>query len=328
LFVNVEVVHTARRICLILSGVSRAAVSQMALSIIEFFGYDAADVSREAADARAGRRCPFIQSSCTKMFRDGQLSGVCTIKPSTSEPVICCPNRLYADEYAVLRDVANSAFGRELRLVSATQLLQRQQVESCVVVFGKRWGKELRLPTRGRRGSYSVDWVLALIDAEGQLEQFVAVEIQSIDTTGTYRPEWNARMNGEVDPSPSKAGLNWENVSKRILPQLIYLIYKGHVLRLEPLCRKGLFFVCPRQVFERINERLGGALRPYPVSAGALTFRWYDLGQEPAMGSHRTLAFGGEFTTTVDQVVNAFSSPTNLPPAQSYEQAIRRELGL
>lgn len=251
----------------------------MALSIIEFFGYDAADVSREAADARAGRRCPFIQSSCTKMFRDGQLSGVCTIKPSTSEPVICCPNRLYADEYAVLRDVANSAFGCELRLVSATQL-QRQQVESCVVVFGKRWGKELRLPTRGRRGSYS---------------------------------------------SASKAGLNWENVSKRILPQLIY---KGHVLRLEPLCRKGLFFVCPRQVFERINERLGGALRPYPVSAGALTFRWYDLGQEPAMGSHRTLAFGGEFTTTVDQVVNAFSSPTNLPPAQSYEQAIRRELGL
>lgn len=176
MFVNVEVVHTARRICLILSGVSRAAVSQMALSIIELFGYDAADVSRVAADARAGRRCPFIQSSCTKMFNDGQLSGVCTIKPSTSEPVICCPNRLYADEYAVLRDVANSAFGRELRLVSATQLL--------------------------------------------------------------------------------------------------------------------------------------------------------DLGQEAAMGSHRTLAFGGEFTTTVDQIVNAFSSPTNLPPAQAYEQAIRRELGL
>lgn len=297
----------------------------MALSIIELFGYGAADVSREAADSRARQRCPFIQSACTKMFRDGQLSGVCTVKPATEEPVICCPNRLYGDDYAVLRDVANSAFGRPLRLISATELRQSQQVESCVVVFGKRWGKELRLPNRGRRGSYSVDWVLALIDADGHLEQFVAVEVQSIDTTGTYRPEWNARMNGEVKPKTSKAGLNWENVSKRILPQLIY---KGHVLRLEPLCRKGLFFVCPRPVFERINERLGGALRPYPPAAGALTFRWYDLGQGAVMGSPGTLAFGSEFTTTVDQIVNAFSSPTNLPPAQVYEQAIRRELGL
>ena len=52
---------------------------------------------------------------------------------------------------------------------------------------------------------------------------------------------------GGTDRSPeySNAGMNWENVNKRILPQLIY---KGHVLRREELCRKGLFFVCPKHV--------------------------------------------------------------------------------
>ncbi len=50
-------------------------------------------------------------------------------------------------------------------------------------------------------------------------------------------------MAGKPFTGYSKAGVNWENVSKRILPQLIY---KGYVLRRERLCSKGLFFVCPK----------------------------------------------------------------------------------
>jgi hypothetical protein len=36
----------------------------------------------------------------------------------------------------------------------------------------------------------------------------------------------------------------------------------------------------------------------------------------------------GQLTTTVDQVANAFTSPTNLPAAGVYQQAIESELGI
>jgi hypothetical protein len=49
-------------------------------------------------------------------LNDGILSGVCSLKPATSGPVICCPVRLYADDYQILRDVSMLAFGEELTL--------------------------------------------------------------------------------------------------------------------------------------------------------------------------------------------------------------------
>jgi hypothetical protein len=128
-----------------------------------------------------------------------------------------------------------------------------------------------------------VDWVLAHIGAKGDLIDFVAVEVRSIDTSGNYRGEREAHLKEKPIPGTSAAGFNWENVNKRILPQLIY---KGHVLRQEPLCQKGLFFVCPTQVYHQIGERLGGGPRPYPIQPGSLTIVWYDVGPEVRAGQH------------------------------------------
>jgi hypothetical protein len=189
-----------------------------------------------------------------------------------------------------------------------------------VVAFGKRWGKELRLPQREGRGGFFVDWVLALLDGQGQLKEFVAAEVQSIDTTGTYRAQWAALMAGNTLATSSAAGLNWENVSKRILPQLIY---KGHVLRLERLCTKGLFFICPAPVYERIQMRLGHGMMKYPAPAqGTLTFMWYDLEPQVAVQGPRRLQARGTFTTTIDQLAVAFTAPRDLPPAGVYEAAL------
>ena len=77
----------------------------------------------------------------------------------------------------------------------------------------------------------------------------------------------------------STAGLNWENVNKRILPQIIY---KGHVLRREPLCQKGLFFICPTPVYNKIAERLGGNLTEIHQQAGSVTIMRYDIGPHRA----------------------------------------------
>ena len=98
------------------------------------------------------------------------------------------------------------------------------------------------------------------------------------------------------------------------------------MLRQEPLCQKGLFFVCPTPVYKKISERLGGSLRPYQMQPGSLTIMWYDIGDPAPVGSHRALVSVGQFTTTIDQVALAFTAPSNLPPAQVYENAIRASL--
>jgi hypothetical protein len=292
----------------------------MSLKLFEFFGFDPHDSSPAAKLVRKTKQCPFVGGTCIKVLKSGLISGACSAKPVTTGPVIICPNRMYTGDYAVLHDVAAACFGAEIRLCRNSSDALHDGKD--VVVFGRRWGKELRLPSRGIGGGYFVDWILALVDADRNLKEFVAVELQTMDTTGSY--EWQIRALLGMDPGePKVAGINWENVSKRILPQIIY---KGHVLRREPLCTKGLFFICPTPVYHRIITRLGGTLEDYHPQPGALTFRWYDLGGNTAPGKSRALVHGGQRTTTVDQVAIAFTSPSGLPPARVYEKAIRAEL--
>ena len=190
--------------------------------------------------------------------------------------------------------------------------------------MGKDFGGEVRLPGVGGRGSFFVDWILALVDEMNCLQEFVAVEVQSIDTTGNYRAERLAHLSSEESARNSPGGVNWENVNKRILPQLIF---KGHVLRLEPLCRAGLFFVCPSPVLARIEQRVGSALRHYPsFHPGTITFRSYDPGPDAPNGEPRSLTFREQYTTTVDQLAVAFTAPLNLPPQGTYAAAITRKL--
>ena len=299
----------------------------MASNITEFFGYAPQDRTAAAKNARVALECPFIGQKCTKTLNDGLISGVCTISQVSSGPVICCPIRLYANDYRILRDIADTAFGAERGLVAGDRIkarIARRDGKPFVAVFGKRWGKELRLPNRkkGGGGAYFVDWILAEIGTTGRLTSFVAVEVQSIDTTGNYRAEREALLDGR-SPGASTAGFNWENVNKRILPQIIY---KGHVLRQEPLCHKGLFFVCPTPVHNKIMERLGGKLNPIHMQSGSLTIRWYDIGLPVAPGNIRPLVLGGQLTSTIDQVALAFTAPSNLPPPRVYETAITAEL--
>jgi hypothetical protein len=295
--------------------------------IFEHFGFRAGDPSDSAKSARRASRCPFLELQCTKKInvreREALISGVCSMRGPGDLPVAVCPIRMYAGNYQILRDVSVRAFNADLPLVSSDAVQDYKASGEFVAVFGQRWGKELRLSKRRGRGSYSVDWVLARLSASKQLVEFTAVEVQTIDTTGNYRDEVRALNEGSEYIGPTTANFNWENVNKRILPQIIY---KGHVLRREPLCTKGLFFVCPTAVYGRILERLGGTLSDIHPSSGALTFCHYSINPEGACGTPLALEFAGARTTTVDQVALAFTSPQNLPDIMSYELAIRHAL--
>jgi hypothetical protein len=275
----------------------------LALRILELFGYAPQDASAEAVEVRGALQCPFLESPCTKIFHDKTPSGVCTVRQIVNpEPVICCPNRLYDSGYRFLADVARAAFGEGIKLVPGREVANVHHDGRCVAVFGKRWGKELRLPQKRGGGGYYIDWILALI-GEPRREECVH-ERRCATCSKQGRLELGER-------------------GERILSQIIY---KGHVLRLEPLCTKGMFFVVPTPVYARIRQRIAGDLLDYQPHPGSLTFLWYDLGPDVAAGRRRALVPGNHFTTTIDQVSYALSMPTNLPPAGVYQRAIEAVL--
>lgn len=302
----------------------------MALKLVEFFGYEPGDT--RAAQFVAQRLCPFTHGDCIKPDH-----GACSARQATGLPVIFCPNRLYADGHRALLEVAQEVFGSETRLVDRDEARLLRATDKLTgneaVLFGRGWGRELPLPRPpraggGQSGSYFVDWIIAKLDARGVLQEFTAVEVQTIDSTGNYTDQASAFFAGQPFEGAggrgfSNAGFNWENVNKRILPQLIY---KGHVLRREAKCSKGLFFICPHSVYRKIMERLGDQLHNYPIGSGTITFRAYELGDVDPDAGQRPLRFDKQFTTTVDQVATAFTSPMNLPPQDVYAAAIEAAL--
>ncbi len=305
----------------------------MSSKIVEFYG--APPRSAASLENAKHHRCPFVNNSCIKNKTKGL--GACSLQVGDADPVIICPNRLYANHFAVLAEVAAQAFGQGLELVSpATHEIRRrakQLTGSELVIFGRYFGGELGIPTPPGleedegKGNFYIDFLLAKPDAQGRVSEFAAVEVQTIDTTDSYAKaassyKDNLAYEGKYGPDLTKAGLNWENVTKRILPQLIY---KGHALRREPMCKKGLFFVLPHAVFQRIKRRVGGKLTLYPPSPGTITFRTYDLGPENGT-NERGLIFRETLTTTVDVLANAFVSPQNLPDAGVYEMVLTKTL--
>jgi hypothetical protein len=194
-------------------------------------------------------------------------SGLCSAS-ATKNPavVICCPQRPYADDYTILRRVCSSAFGPAVPLLTSS--VSQLPENGAAIPFGQRMGKELKVHSRG--SNYSFDWIIALVNGCGELIEFVAVEVQTIDTTGSYRRQSydlqkankGKGILGFAQPEAGKSSnFNFENVNKRILPQSIT---KGHLLRVEEKCKKGIFFVCPTPVHftRQTGHRPSVLLRP------------------------------------------------------------------
>lgn len=277
----------------------------------------------------ARKECPFLNSSCSKILSRAQVpAGVCSIRQKTagSPNVICCPIRMYADNYAMLREISRMAFGKVLNLYSGRIAVGKAKEEKgAIAVFGHGWGGELRLPQRKGTGAYFVDWVLARLDSHGNLVEFTAIEVQTIDTTGNYQTARQYLLDGRQIVSDT-VGLNWENVNKRIIPQLIY---KGQVLQREDLCKSGLFFVSPKPVYDRVLERLGGKekIPTFPSQPASIHFIAYDI-TSPHVGMDgeiMPLEVIEECCTTVYKVQEAFSAVT-LPEGNVYREAILQSL--
>jgi len=257
------------------------------------------------------------------------------LQAPSSAPVIICPNRLYFDNFAVIRRVADECFEAGYELIVEIDAEKRRRSGTLtgkeVVVFGQGFSGEVGIQApssdEGSEGTFKMDFLLATVDGDLKPTSIVAIEVQTIDTTNSYSTASQAYYKGEaLYHTPEKdytpAGFNWENVSKRILPQLIY---KGHALRREAKAQNGLYFILPHVVLEKIKVRVGGRLLQYPKGPGTITFHSYQVGPEVEKGARATELVEA-FTTTVEQLAFAFVSPQNLPPLGIYEDTVGNRL--
>jgi hypothetical protein len=149
--------------------------------------------------------------------------------------------------------------------------------------------------------------------------------VQSIDITGNYRAAQVGYMKGLKQPPPSGHGLNWENVNKRILPQVIL---KGRVLQRERSCEMGLYFIVPEAMYERILQRLGGGLEDYPPGRGSVTFFRYAIVKVAQPAQIRKVEKVGTTRTNVESIAARFSGGRDLPQQGEFERHIRQALGV
>lgn len=293
--------------------------------LVEVFGYKPDDLTPEVRKLWDLGACPFLNKECIKINHDRTIIyGTCSVTSSFGD-VIICPNRLYANDYETLLKVSHDAYGEHLPFFTFEEFIKsRASCQNCVVALGKNSGKEVQV---GR--SLSMDWVLVKI-ADGDIKEYVGIEIQSIDITGNYRDAWhsykNIKPNEDLFTLPSSGhGLNWANVHKRLIPQLIR---KGVVYSRSTLVKKGLYFILPDIVYRKFEEVIGADIPLLDHQTNkTITVYTYELGEEVGYGEQRSLIQSRKVIFDLDEFSKRFTTGPNLPSGEDLDKVIKRALG-
>ncbi len=292
--------------------------------LIEVFGYAPDDLSPQCRSLWRLSACPFINKQCTKTNHDSSvIYGTCSVTSAFGDCVIC-PNRLYERDYAVLRSIGKEVFDSSLDFYMYEQFIPlRENMKSCIVALGQNSGREVKIGT-----NLSMDWVLAKIE-NGQLIEYVGVEVQSIDITGNYRDAWHSYKNltDQTQLIPSSGhGMNWANVHKRLIPKIIR---KGLIYSRSNLVKSGLYFVVPDIVYLKFEGIIGSDI-PLLAEGGkdVLTIHTYELSPEVKYGVQRTLILKRNLRFSLEEFSQRFISGPNLPSGLQLDAAVKRVLGV
>jgi hypothetical protein len=98
-------------------------------------------------------------------------------------------------------------------------------------------------------GFGNVDFVIADVTDDGEVRQFLSLELQAVDITGSAFDAYQALRLGENLDKRPKYGFNWDNVYKRYITQLIRKGYFHHHWKSK------IVAVIPDQVYAHIKRR-------------------------------------------------------------------------
>lgn len=154
-------------------------------------------------------RKQFCRYSCKRCFkvRKSQADvsiGTCTVQyGEDKKDIIICPHRL----------------------------LERKQIfADCLhLLTSHQPGNELHLVPEVAIPGGSVDYFLVSTDTNRKVKDFVGIELQTMDTTGTVWPERERTLQElgikkRIVPSDKNFGMNWKMTAKTILVQLHHKI--------------------------------------------------------------------------------------------------------
>ncbi len=174
--------------------------------ILEFFG-ESTRQKRSWEEIIKKQFCPFTQSKCFKVRKSTpEISiGTCSVRYGRdSKDILICPHRL----------------------------LEKKRVfaDSVHLLTLHEPGNELHIVSEVSIPGGSVDYFL-ISARKGKVKDFVAIEFQTLDTTGTVWPERQRLIkevtnlnNVEGDNSKKTFGMNWKMTAKTILVQLHHKI--------------------------------------------------------------------------------------------------------
>jgi Restriction endonuclease NotI len=167
--------------------------------VLELFGL-ALGANANWHDVVQDQRCPYLKKTCIKNRKSQPeiAIGTCSVKYSDySQGIIICPHRLLEGQQV---------------FVDCLHLLTRHEP-----------GNELHIVPEVSIPGGSVDYVLVSA-RDRKVADFVGIELQTLDTTGSVWSERQAflRERGvNVPPENTKTfGMNWKMTAKTILVQL------------------------------------------------------------------------------------------------------------
>ena len=175
--------------------------------VMEIFGANSSSENVKWNEVVDFQQCPFLSKKCIKVRKSQPevAIGTCTVRyGKDNKTIIICPHRL----------------------------LERQQIfiDCLHLLTLHEPGNELHIVSEISIPGGSVDYFLVSL-RERQVKDFVGIELQTLDTTGTVWPERQKLLDQKGIPLPAediesskKFGINWKMTAKTILVQLHHKI--------------------------------------------------------------------------------------------------------
>ena len=200
------------------------------------------------------QQCPYTQKRCFKIRKsESDISiGTCTVKYGESlDDIIICPHRL----------------------------LERKQIfTDCLHLLTNQFpGNELHLIPEVTIPGGSVDYFIVSTDANRKVKDFIGIELQTMDTTGTVWPERQKTvkelgLNSEDVISNKTFGMNWKMTAKTILVQL------HHKIRTFENLDRHLVLIVQEQLLNYIKKEFSfNHVSQHPLIGDTMHFHSYEL---------------------------------------------------
>jgi len=186
-------------------------------TVVELFGHSSLSKQDSWKKIVRDQQCPFLKRKCYKVRKSdpGTSIGSCAVLYGRAlEPIIICP----------------------------TRLIQRRQifVDCLHLLTSHQPGNELHIVPEVSVPGGNVDYFLVSA-MDGRVKDFVGVELQTLDTTGSIWPERQRLLKllgvprkDNLEKSNTSYGMNWKMTAKTILVQMHHKI----------------------QTFEHVNKKL------------------------------------------------------------------------